>query len=91
MRVLITGVAGFVGRHLAAQLLAKAVMRSGGWPARIMRSRGSILASGLIGADLRQRELVDRALADRPGRMRSSILPASRQLRSHWPIRCHCC
>jgi GDP-4-dehydro-6-deoxy-D-mannose reductase len=64
MRVLITGVAGFVGRHLAAQLLDERCHEVWGLARPNHEIEGLDPRIRLIGADLRQRELVDRALAD---------------------------
>jgi GDP-4-dehydro-6-deoxy-D-mannose reductase len=62
MRVLITGVAGFVGRHLAAQLVDEGEHEVWGLarPGRDLDGLGSRIR--LIEADLQQRDLVDAAL-----------------------------
>jgi GDP-4-dehydro-6-deoxy-D-mannose reductase len=64
MRVLITGVAGFVGRHLAAQLLDERCHEVWGLARPNHEIEGLDPRIRLIGADLQDRDLVDRALAE---------------------------
>jgi len=64
MRVLITGVAGFVGRHLAAQLLDEGTHEVWGLARPDREVEGLDRRIRLIAADLQQRELVDRAIAE---------------------------
>src|SRR5436190_2317919 len=64
MRVLITGVAGFVGRHLAAQLIEEGAHEVWGLarPGHELERLDSRIR--LIEADLQQRDAVDAALAE---------------------------
>lgn len=62
MRVLITGVAGFVGRHLAAQLIEAGEHEVWGLARPGHETDGLDPRITLIQADLQQRELVDRAI-----------------------------
>lgn len=64
MRVLITGVAGFVGRHLAAQLLDEGGHEVWGLARPDREAEGLDPRIRLISADLQQRALVDRAIAE---------------------------
>ena len=64
MRVLITGAAGFVGRHLAAQLIAEDRHQVWGLVRPDRDTAGLDPRICLIRADLQQRDLVDQALAE---------------------------
>jgi GDP-4-dehydro-6-deoxy-D-mannose reductase len=64
MRVLITGAAGFVGRHLAAQLIAEDRHQVWGLVRPGRDTEGLDPRVCLIRADLQQRDVVDQALAE---------------------------
>src|SRR5215212_9621879 len=64
MRVLITGAAGFVGRHLAAQLISEDQHQVWGLVRPGRDTEGLDPRVCLVRADLQQRDLVDRALAE---------------------------
>jgi GDP-4-dehydro-6-deoxy-D-mannose reductase len=64
MRVLITGVAGFVGRHLAAQLLEEGSHEVWGLARPDREAEGLDPRIRLISADLQDRDLVDQAIGE---------------------------
>jgi GDP-4-dehydro-6-deoxy-D-mannose reductase len=64
MRVLITGAAGFVGRHLTGQLISEDQHQVWGLVRPGRDTAGLDPRVCLVRADLQQRDLVDRALAE---------------------------